>query len=175
MIALPKPTAGATARVPFASAGFGIGMPSDAWRAYVETGDASALPAGILAELPSVKLRALSVADRDDCEMDAGLPSQLAATVQRRLQSVLPDATEDERAAWVDALPDADRRALQSEAMRLRRLTRARLRRGVISVDGMPGSPMDEIEQWSEEVAKCAILELTAHLRRLSVLGDEGK
>lgn len=175
MIALPKPTAGATARVPFASAGFAAGLSPDAWGAYIRTGDVAALPEDLRGELPTAELRALSVADRDACEAEAGAPSQLAATVQRRMHAARPQATADEQAAWVDALSDAERAALHGEAMRLRRITRARLRRGVLALDGLPGAPMVAIEQWPEQVADCAIIELAAHLGRLSALGAEGK
>lgn len=175
-ISFPAPTVADVADVLLAAPAFGAGLALADWRAYVQSGDPSALPEAIREQLLRVRLRPLSVADRDACEAEAGPIVHLAAVVQASLRDALGEgATAADRARAADALPEDERQALHAAALRGERLARARVRRALVSIEGLDGDPWAEVQALPEAEVALVVTELRAHLDRLSVLGPEGK
>lgn len=176
MLRLPLPTCADPVRVPLAFAALVAGRLAPAeWHRYLASLDPADLPADLLPDLPHAFIRPLSVADRDAAELEAGPPSQLAAVVRRRLYEEGASLPAEDQARAIDALPDGERRALQTESLREERLRVARLRRALVRIEDEDGDPLARLLGVDEGTSRLALVELGAVLARISELSPEGK
>lgn len=144
---------------------------ADAWREYLQTGEA---PEGMDAGAEVVTMRPLSSAEMAQCEAEAGPPAQLAAFL---LQTLAGEPGTIERARALAALPDEDQTAIHRAELRGGRLMLAQARRALVDATFAPEGtrPGDVLELLPDHVRSLVLVELCRHLARIGTLGAEGK
>lgn len=144
---------------------------ADAWRDYIDTGNA---PEGLDAGAEVVTLRPLSAAEMAQCEAEAGPPVQLAAFLLRGMPG---EVGTIERARALAALPDEDQAVIHRAEMRGGRLMLAQARRALVSASFAPEGtrPGDVLELLPADVRSLVLVEICRHLARIGTLGAEGK
>lgn len=141
---------------------------------YVESGD----PCDLSADGLMVTLRPLSAAEEDACEAEAGPPVPLAGFVYSAMLRRGVDLDDPEAVARATAvLPDAERAALHAHDLRMGRLRAARIKRALLAADfaGEGEAAGDAVARIAQPMRGHVLMELSAHLDRLTSLSDEGK
>lgn len=141
---------------------------------YAETGD----PCDMTEDGLMVTLRPLSAAEEDVCEAEAGPPVPAAAYIYGRMSRdgvSLDDAEAVARA--VCRLDAEDRSALHEHERRVTRLRAARVSRALVAAGfaGEGEDPGAALMRIVPAMRAHVLVELAAHLDRLTVLGDVGK
>lgn len=141
---------------------------------YVESGD----PCDLSADGLMVTIRPLSAAEEDACEGEAGPPVPLAGFVYSAMQRRGVDLNNSEAVARATAaIPEPERAALHAHDLRMGRLRAARAKRALIAADfaGEGESAADALDRIASPMRGHVLLEIAAHLDRLTTLGAEGK
>lgn len=141
---------------------------------YVQTGRPDALSAdGCM-----VTLRPLSAAEEDASEAEAGPPVPLAGFVYQRMVRDGVDLGDSEAVARATAALDpSDAKALHDHDLRQQRLRSARVRRALVAADfaAEGKAAAESLGLIAGPMRAHIVVELNAHLDRLTVLGAEGK
>jgi hypothetical protein len=149
----------------------------DDWQAVVDGYVASGASERLSRDGCRVTLRPLSAAEESAAEEEAGPSVALAGFIYRDMMARgidLNDTAAVARAA--EALPEADRVALHRHGVRHHRLREARVKRALVAADFAPdGKPSDVLAMVAEPVRGRIVLEIEAHLDRISTLTPEGK
>jgi hypothetical protein len=155
-------------------------VPFAALLAYTRTGEPE-VPADVLAQLPTVTLRAIGAGvESQACEVEAGPPELLGQSIHLwalEATAGLADMREaiEARARFIDARPLADREAVARFYARGNRLRDARLARAVVELDGETGTPLAVLDRLPAELAETMRQELAGHLERIGRLRPQGK
>lgn len=141
---------------------------------YAETGD----PCDLSADGLMVTLRPLSAAEDDACEAEAGPPVPAAAYIYGRMSREGVDLGDAEAVARATMrLEPEDRAALHDHELRVGRLRACRVKRALAAADfaGEGEPPADALDRIAQPMRGHVLVELAAHLDRLTVLGEVGK
>lgn len=155
-------------------------VPFAALLAYTRTGE-HGMPADVLAQLPTVTLRAIGAGvESQACEVEAGPPELLGQSIHLwalEATNGTTDAREaiEARARFIDSRPVADREAVARFYARGNRLRDARLARAVVELDGETGAPLAVLDRLPAELAEAIRFELAGHLERIGRLRPPGK
>lgn len=117
-------------------------------------------------------LKALSPADREQAEMNAGAMTR--SELGRLLHSEAPEDSKL-RAQWHHALTDEERLAMSDYQSYLNRVYKEMLRIGLIKIDA-DDADVESLELIRPDSNRVQVItELVYHLQRISLLGVEGK
>ena len=117
-------------------------------------------------------LKALSPAEREEAEMQAG--SFTRSELGRLLWTESP-SDEKEKAQWQHSLSQEEKQALSSYQAYLNRVYLEMIKASLVAIDGNEAD-LETIQSIRPETHRIqAITELVLHVQRISLVGDSGK